>query len=178
MRRIAKVVAVMALVLFVVAAAVVIDSLRVGEQEQPPCSACAQTLNAVSAVTVCELSNNLQKYVGQRIRVNAEFQNDAGQLFLKESGCMIHAGFDKDRRAGTGTWRKMQVASGFETWYDGSASVSVVGFISTIPSGNYYAGEEGFTVSCLEEVRTEPTFSQRTRFAMGRLFRLNGRTGH
>ena len=178
MRRIAKVVAVMALVLFVVAAAVVIDSLRVVEQEQPPCYACAQTLNAVSAVTVCELSNNLQKYVGKRIRVNAEFQNDAGQLFLKESGCTIHAGFEKDRRACTGAWRKMQVASGFETWYDGSVSVSVVGFISTIPDGNYYAGEDGFTVSCLEEVRTEPTFSQRTRFAMGRLFRLNGRTGH
>jgi hypothetical protein len=178
MRRIAKVAAVMALILFVVAAAVVIDSLRIGEQEQPPCHACTQTTNDVSPVTVCELSNNLQKYVGKPIRITAEFQNDAGQLFLKEGGCTIHAGFAKERQACTGAWRKMQVASGFETWYDGSASVRVVGFISTIPGGNYYAGEEGFTVSCLEDVRTEPVFSQRIRFSMGRLFRLNGRTGN
>lgn len=170
MGRIAKVVVSMVLGLLVVAGAVVIDSLRVDEQEQPPCRACEQAIKDARPVTVCELSNNRQQYVGNPVRLTAEFENDVGQLFLKEGGCTIHAGFAKARQACTGAWRKMQVTSGFESWYDGSASVRIGEFFSRIPDGNYYAGEEGFTVSCLEEVRTEPAFGQRIRFAIGRLF--------
>jgi hypothetical protein len=104
------------------------------------------------------------------VRVAAKFRNDAGQLFLEDRGCTLHAGFPKERPSCTGTWRKLQVTCGVNTWYDGSASVRVTGIISTIPEGNYYAGEEGFTVSCLEGVLTEPGFSQRIRFAAGQLF--------
>lgn len=44
-----------------------------------------------------------------------------------------------------------------------------MGHVAAIPNGNYYAGEKGFVISCLETVQTNPTFSQRIRFVLGRL---------
>src|SRR6185369_13722678 len=52
---------------------------------------------------------------------------------------------------------------------NGSASARLVGHVAAIPNGNYYAGEKGFVISCLETVQTNPTFSQRIRFVLGRL---------
>jgi hypothetical protein len=171
MSRIARVVAVLASLPLVVAAAVVVDSLRVSEQEQPPCRACAQTSDDTPQVTVCELSSNRQKYTGKLVRVAAEFRHDSGQLFLQHGACILHTGFAKERRSCTGAWRRLQIMCGVDGWYDSTAPVSVLGSISKIPDGNYYAGEEGFTISCLEQVQTEPDFSQRIRFARARLFR-------
>jgi hypothetical protein len=171
MSRIAKLVAVVANAPLLVAAAVVVDSLRMGEQEHPPCRACAQASDDVPQATVCELSNNHQKYTGKLVRVAAEFEHDSGQLFLRDGNCIIHAGFAKEKQSYTGAWRRLQVMCGVDGWYDSTAPVSVLGAISKIPDGNYYSGEEGFTISCLEQVRIEPDSSQQERFARARLFR-------
>lgn len=169
MSRMAKVVAVVATLPFVVAAAVVVDSLRIGKQEQPPCRACAQMRDDVPQVTVCELSSYKQKYTGKLVRVAAEFHHDSGQLFLRDGACILRTGFAKEKQSCAGAWRRLQIMCGVDGWYDSTAPVSVLGSISKIPDGNYYAGAEGFTISCLEQVRTEPDFSQRMRFAEARL---------
>ena len=155
MSRIAKLVIVVAMFPLVVAAAVVVDSLRIGDQEQPPCRACAQTSNDVPHVTVCELLNNRQKYTGKLVRVAAGFEHDSGQLFLRDGACTMHTGFAKERQSCTGAWRRLQVICGVDGWYDSTAPVSVLGSISKIPDGNYYAGEESFTIACVEQVRIE-----------------------
>lgn len=155
----------------VVAAYVVVDSLLIGEQEQPPCHACTQASGEVPQVLVCELSNNRQKYAGKLVRVVAEFSHDSGQLFLRDGACSMHTGFAKEKQACTGAWRRLQILCGVDGWYDSSAPVRLLGSISKIPDGNYYAREEGFTISCLEQVRTEPDFTERMRFARARLFR-------
>jgi hypothetical protein len=82
----------------------------------------------------------------------------------------MHAGFAKETQACKGVWRKLQVTCGVNTWYDGNVQVRVMGSMSTLPTGNYYAGEEGFAISCLEEVAAEPGFGRRIKFALGRLF--------
>ena len=151
-------------------AAVLVDSRRMGEQEQPPCRACAQTSNDVPRVTVCELSNNRQKYMGQLVRVAAEFSHDSGEVSLRDGGCFMHTGFANRMQACNGSWRRLQIICGVDGWYDNVAPVTVLGSISKIPDGNYYVGEEGFTISCLEQVRIEPDFNQRKRFARARLF--------
>jgi hypothetical protein len=159
------------ILLLVVATGGTIALSRVGREEQPPCRACEQLTGQLPETSVCEMVNNPLKLAGKVVRVQATFRNDAGQLFMEDSGCTMHVGFNKDRQACAGTWRKLQITSGVNTWYDGSASIRVRGSISTIPKGNYYAGEEGFTISCLETVRNNPLFIQRLRFAIGRLFR-------
>ena len=171
MSRILKAVAVAATLLVVVAAAVVVDSVRLGEQEQPPCHACGKMSDDVPQVTVCELSSNRQKYAGKLVRVGAEFEHDSGQLLLKDGACILHTGFAKEKQSCAGAWRRLEVICGVDGWYDSTVPVRVMGSISKIPDGNYYAGEEGFTISCLEQVQTEPDFSQRIRFARARLFR-------
>jgi hypothetical protein len=163
-------IAVLAVLPFVVAVIGVVGLSRIGAEEQPPCRACVQPSSGLPQVSVCELANDAPKFAGTLVRVDVEFQNDAGQLFLKDGSCTMHAGFAREEQACKGAWQKLRVTCGVNTWYDGSASVRVVGSLSTIPEGNYYAGEEGFTVQCLEIVRTEPTFGQRIQFAIGRLF--------
>ena len=171
MSRIAKLVIVVAMFPLVVAAAVVVDSLRIGDQEQPSCRACAQTSNDVPHVTVCELSKNRQKYMGKLVHVAAESNHDSGQLTLRDGACSMPTGFTKDKQSCTGAWRRLQIICGVDGWYDSTAPVSVLGSISKIPDGNYYAGEESFTIACVEQVRIEPDFSQRMRFARARLSR-------
>jgi|SRR6266536_838898 len=142
----------------------------VGREEQPPCHACEQAAGKLSQTSVCEIVNNPQKLVGKVVRVDATFRNDAGQLFMEDGGCTMHVGFSKERLGCGGTWRKLQITSGVNTWYDGSASVRVSGSIATIPERNYYAGEDAFTISCIETVRNNPRFIQRLRFVIGGLF--------
>lgn len=154
-----------------IAAHVVSGSLRIGQQEHPPCRACGQIRNDVPRVTVCQLANNPQKYKGQLVRVAADFEHDAGQLVLRDGDCTMRTGFDNEKHACTGAWRRLQIICGIDGWYDSAAPVSVVGSLSKIPEGNYYVGEEGFTISCLEQVLIEPDSSQRRRFAKARLFR-------
>jgi len=171
-KRIAKVIVLLATTALIVAAGLTLESLRLGQREQPPCHECAEMSSEVQQVSVCELSGNHQQFAGRRVRVVGEFVHDSGELSLRGEGCILHTGFSGERRACGGAWRRLQVTCGVNGWFDGSAPVRVLGTISEIPSGNHFAGEEGFTISCLEEVQTEPSFSQRKRFAIGRW--LNG----
>ncbi len=165
-------IAILVILLVVSAASAVIALSHIGSEEQPPCRACAQQQMALVQVSVCELSHSQQMLAGKSVRVSAEFVNDSGQLFLKDRDCVIEAGFAKESNACSGAWRKPQVASGVNTWYDGGGYVAVTGSISRIPGGNYYAGEEGFAIKCLEQTRTEPTFRKRIKFAVDRLASL------
>jgi hypothetical protein len=140
-----------------------------GAQEQPPCRACVQPTSELPRVSVCELASSRENLARKMVRVTARFQNDAGQLFLKDGICSVRTGFAPPTQACQGARRRLEVACGVDQWYDGSASVQVVGSIGTVPDDNYFKGEEGFTISCLEKVKTEPATSQRIRFAIGRL---------
>ena len=154
-----------------IAVTILLSSSRIGEQEQPPCHACIQSGDNVPQVTVCELSKHPEHFSGKLVRIEADFQHDSGQFFLREKGCGLQAGFAKEKQSCDGAWRRLQITCGVDGWYDSSAPVTVLGSISKIPDWNYDAGQDGFTITCLERVRTEPNVGQRLRFAIARLSR-------
>lgn len=156
--------------LLILAAGVAFSLCYIGPEEQPPCASCNQTRNGGPPTPICELMRNTNISADRPLLVEGRFRNDAGQLFIEGGGCTMHAGFSKGRQACSGAWKKLQVTCGVNTWYDCSAFVRLSGLLSNIPEGNYYVGEKGFVISCLEEVRSQPTFSQRIKFGLGRLF--------
>jgi hypothetical protein len=140
---------------------------QVGQEEHPPCSACSESQAKMPFVTVCELARNPERYAGTVVRVEANFVNDSGQLYLENSGCDILTGFASQWKSCRGTWRRLQVCTGFGSWYDGSAAVRVTGSFSILPADNYFQGEKGFALMCLEQVKGNLAFSRRWRFALG-----------
>lgn len=139
---------------------------RVGPEEQPPCRACSQKTGELPLASVCDLVQNPQKYAEIPVRVDRRFRHDSGEVYVEDGGCSMHAGFASQWQACRGAWRKLQVSCGVGSWYDGSASVRATGSISMIPAGNYFQGEKGFTLVCLEEVREKLTFRHRMNFAL------------
>jgi hypothetical protein len=169
MRRLTILALATALIL-IVAATLTFALSYIGSEEQPPCPACKQAEDELPRASVCDITQGLDRFADKLVRIEGRFRNDAGQLSIEANGCTMHVGFDRERHACGGAWRKLQITCGVDTWYDGSTSARIVGLVATIPAGNYYAGERGFVVSCLETVQTNPTFSQRIRFVLARLF--------
>ena len=139
---------------------------RIGQEEHPPCSACAEPRAELPFVTVCDLTRNPERYAAVVVRVEARFRHDAGQLFLEDSGCNVYTGFASQWHSCTGEWRRLQICTGVGSWYDGSAAVRATGSLSILPTDNYFRGERGFALMCLEQVKGKATFSQRWRFAL------------
>jgi hypothetical protein len=141
---------------------------RIGPEEHPPCSACSEAGAEFPLVAVCDLAQNPERYVGILVRVEARFRHDSGQLFLEDAGCNVHAGFAPQWRSCKGEWRKLQICTGIGSWYDGSAAIRTIGSLSVLPADNYFEGERGFAIMCLEQVGEKATFGQRWRFALRR----------
>lgn len=142
----------------------------VGPEEQPPCHACKQVENEKRVTSICEMMQVPDQFAGQNVRVQGRLRNDAAQLSIEDSGCTMHLGFAKGWQTCAGAWKKLQITCGVNTWYDGEADVKLTGVLATIPEGNYYAGDKGLVVSCLEAVQTKPTLTDRIKYALGRLF--------
>jgi hypothetical protein len=140
----------------------------IGAEEPPPCRACGQITSEVRQASVCEIAHNAKEFAGKSVLLHGRFQHDSGQFFVNDGGCTMELDIADGLQTCAGAWRKLQVICGVNGWYDGSADVVMVGFIS-IPIRDDAAGGR-FMVSCLEAVLTQPVFSQRVRFALHRLF--------
>jgi len=158
-------------ILAVIGAAVITFSLysltRIPTTEPTPCSACPGASEAVPQASVCELEGKV--FGKQVVRVRGTFDNDAFQLTLRDGNCTVMVGFVKPVRACRGVWQKFQMVTGTGTWYDGSAEVTMTGSMREITKPNYFAGEEGFNVLCLESVQTQPQARERRNFLIHRL---------
>ena len=142
---------------------------HVPAQEQPPCHACLSTAGEVAQVSVCDLANHCQQVGSKVVRVNGTFRNDASQLFLRDGDCSILVATTEPRLGCGGTWRKLQIVSGLGTWYDGEAAVTMTGSMSRIAEPNWFAGKDGFTILCLEQVHTNPKLREKINFSIDRL---------
>jgi hypothetical protein len=133
-------------------------------------SACDFRSNSFSVkepLSVCHLVQT--KSPDDLVQVTGTFVNDSQQLSLHNGECFVLVGFANPQKGAAGSWRKLQMVSGARTWYDGRADVTLIGRMGTIPPGNYYEGESGFVVSCIEQVRTEPKLRDRIRYNLHRL---------
>lgn len=128
------------------------------EREQPPCRSCAALYSAeIPTVSLCDIARAPDRFSGKMIRVRSEFRHDAGTIILDDAvgGCersaFLYAGLDESFAACDGALEELALHSGFGTWYDGSAAVTVVGRFGRIETANsFYTGEVGFTIMCLE----------------------------
>jgi hypothetical protein len=143
---------------------------HVPSQEPPPCHACLSASGEVPQASVCDLVNHRQQVGSKVVRVNGTFRNDASQLYLRDGGCSVAVGITEPKLGCGGTWRKLQMVSGLGTWYDGDAAVTMTGSMSRIAEPNWFASEDGFTILCLEQVRTGPTLREKINFSIHRLF--------
>ena len=80
-----------------------------GSEEQPPCRACEHSELEPSAVSVCEIAQDLHNFTNTRLSLDGQFRSDAGQLSIEASGCTIHQSHDRgsgrrilERRASQG----------------------------------------------------------------------------
>jgi hypothetical protein len=86
--------------------------------------------------------------------------HDAAQTFLRptEGECSgetmaLKTGLDERSEACAGARKALTIYTGFETWYDSSAVVVVVGRGGRINNlKSYYQGIDGFNILCLEQV--------------------------
>jgi hypothetical protein len=139
----------------------------VDTQGQPPCDLPPSSIADEKMLSVCDLAHG--KAPDKPVRVSGTFYNDSQQLSLRGLGCSMIVGLADPKRGCTGAWRRLQMLSGIQTWYDGDADVTVVGRLGRIPAGNYYEGQPGFVMSCVEQVRSAPKLRDRIRYSIHRL---------
>jgi hypothetical protein len=132
-----------------------------------PCDLQSNGITDERALSVCELTN--RKLLDKQVQVSGTFYNDSWQLSLHGAGCSVAVGLADPQQCCKGAWHRLQLVSGVRTWYDGNADVTVVGKMATIPAGNYYEGSQGFVLSCIQQVRTEPTLRERINYTLHRL---------
>ena len=164
MKLLLRVVALTVVLTFVVV--VLLYFTEVPSQESVPCDACVSMTSSLHQVSVCDLTHG---HSSNLVRVHGMFSNDAGQLYLRDGGCTVVVGLTEEKRGCRGAWRKLQVVSGIGTWYDGEATVAALGATGPISAPNYFAGNEGFTIVCLEEVNTSPNSRTKVNFLLHRL---------
>ena len=136
-------------------------------EARPPCDPPSNGINDERSLSVCELTN--RKLLDKPVQVSGTFYNDSWQLSLHDQGCSVDVGLADPQQCCKGAWRRLQLVSGVQTWYDGDADATVVGKMATIPAGNYYEGRPGFVLSCIQQVRTKPTLRERINYSIHRL---------
>jgi hypothetical protein len=139
----------------------------VDDEARPPCTISSNGIVEEQAHSVCELTD--RKLWDRPVQVSGTFYNDSSQLSLRGTGCSMIVGLADPQQCCKGAWRRLQLVSGVGTWYDGDAEVTVIGRVATIPAGNYYEGQGGFVISCIQQVRTNPSFRERINCSLHRL---------
>src|SRR6266545_4420123 len=70
-----------------------------------------------------------------------------------ETHHVIRTGLNDSCEAGAGARKALTIYSGFETWYDSSAIVVMVGQAGRINNPkSFFHGDDGFNILCLERV--------------------------
>jgi len=136
-------------------------------EARPPCDLPSNGVTEKRVLSVCELTD--RKLLDKPVQVSGTFYNDSWQLSLRGAGCSMTVGLADPQQCCKGAWRRLQLVSGVRTWYDGDADVTVTGKVATIPAGNYYEGNPGFVISCIQQVRTKPTLRERINYSLHRL---------
>ena len=161
-------------VVFAAAVGKIIRLWRVPVAENPPCSACFLLYRQeIPLVSMCELNRNFEQYRGKVVRVRGFFNNDAGQVTVSDDGsCALHAGFSNRCEGCNGTYEALMVYSGYGSWYDSSARVTVIGHVGPLENPTLYADDRGFNIDCLESVAPRGTgLQERVKYTLGGLHR-------
>jgi Fe-S cluster biogenesis protein NfuA len=144
--------------LIVIAPAITVWAVsRVPDTEAPPCRSCAGVYASaeIPTVNVCQLSASPKQFSGKTVRVTAIFHHDAGQISLRnyDCGARVYVGLSPSCESCAGTQKALTMYTGYRTWYDSDANVTVVGKVGRIEGdNNFYRDYDGINVICLERV--------------------------
>jgi hypothetical protein len=132
------------------------------QSENPPCHRCASTYastRAVRDVDLTELIRNQTSYRDQIMRVHANMDNDAGYKWLHPAETTAQsqpfpAEFtDPASIVGCdGVEQILREVAGINDWFDGSASVVLVGRVANL--NQIHQGQRGFEIICVERAST------------------------
>ena len=132
---------------------------RIPDIEVPPCRNCASMYGSpvVPTVTLCELAAHREQYAGKVVRVSATFHHDSGTINLYDHDCVpsaaMYAGIAPSCEYCVGAKKALTMYTGYGTWYDSIATVTLVGRVGRIEGdNNFYRGYDGFNVLCVERV--------------------------
>ena len=142
--------------------------------EKSPCRSCSLLYRQeIPLVSVCDLNRNFEQYRGQLVRVRGFLAHDAGQITLIDEGsCALHSGFANRGEGCNGSFEALFVYTGWGSWYDSAAQVTVVGHVGPLENPTLYADDRGFNIDCLESVEPLGTgLKERIKYTLGGLFR-------
>ena len=135
------------------------------QSENPPCRKCASVYSAASKVNdvdLRDLIHNETAYQNKILRIAGNLNNDASQLTLYPLG--TNGGSDylladfidpSSYAACDGVPQILSEVAGFNNWFDGTASVVVVGRLGDL--GHFRQGLHGFQIMCVERASTRDT---------------------
>ncbi len=145
------------------------------------CSKCKKISTNVINLTIEELNSCPQKYENKIIRMAAILHHDSGQLFLGDEGfntrnIYVPAGRGEDFVSCYFTQRAITFNTGYRTWYDGSAHITMFGKFGIIDDQmRFHSGITGVTLLCIEAVTPANSWSapiNNYRYALARTSRL------
>jgi hypothetical protein len=134
------------------------------QSENPPCHKCASlySMSKVNDVDLRDLVHNENAYRGKILRVGGNLNNDASQLTLYPLGTNGSSGYlladftdPSSYAACDGVQQILYEVAGFNNWFDGTASVVVVGRLGEL--GHFRQGQHGFEIMCVERASTQDT---------------------
>ena len=148
------------------------------------CNKCQQISENIINLTTEELMSCPQKYENKIIRTSTILHHDSGQLFLGDEGAklssLVLAGIGKDFTSCYFTRRAITFNTGYRTWYDGSAQVTLIGKFGIIDDQmNFHSGINGLNMLCFEAVYSTENQSRLINHCLytltrtGRLIRLS-----
>jgi hypothetical protein len=131
---------------------------RTHQSEKAPCHKCSGVYSSagpqIKEVPLAELIHNQEAYRGQIVRVRANLHNDAGYKALyapgaKMEGEPLMSEFTdlSSYAACDGVEQILHEVAGINNWFDGSASVVVVG--GTLD--HFRQNQFGFEMMCVEQ---------------------------
>jgi hypothetical protein len=131
-----------------------------------PCRAISESELLDEAASLRDILDH-KSFIGKRVRLRTELLHDAGFLFVStpDSPIRVRASFDENGVDCPGTEEVLKTCTGFGSWYDGSATVTLVGALTSSSDGNE------FKILCVEEVDIsgEPFNFHRLRFKFGEI---------
>lgn len=128
------------------------------------CNKCTQLSAQAVHITLEELSACPQKYENKLVRLYAILHHDSGELFLGNGGAKfssrVIAGIGKDYTSCYFTRRAFTFNTGYRTWYDGSAKVTLIGKFGIIDNQlDFHDGMDGLTILCFEAVNPHASWT-------------------
>jgi hypothetical protein len=143
------------------------------------CQQCQTKSQSAIEVSYADLLRDAEKYRGQTIRVAAIFDHDAGYTSLRNPAKTdwkqaLPVGFGANYFDCALIRESLIFNTGLGGWYDGIASVKVVGMYGDLDDQRgFQKGEPGLTILCIEEVKPNTgVLSNLFRYTLGKVGRL------